>query len=451
MRHVFPILLAFLVTAPLMPAQTRPQLKKKLRSMIAQAKNDTDKLFEAATFAKDHNFNADYKNLIKKILRIDKDHARANAAMGRVKFDGQWISQADYKKRLAAKMEAEFKAAGKVKINEVWVDKEQVEDAKKGVFHHDGQLVNKWEMQQFQAGKVRHPRTGRFIEASDLEKANEGLVPLDDGRWVTVTDADRFHSDKSRPWVLRTKYCYIISTVPLAELEKTAAMIDVAAGSALKVFGGAAPPPSRIAAIRIAKTTEDYQEIGKEIGTGDDVFGVYIAGGNGADSAQTIDGSDSRLVIMNYGEPRARPYFARHAAGLAMCCSFLPAEGDDVAAWFLRGVAAYASQHLGPGDSKWYAQQQQKKGGLSNLQEWFGDFKVSIDVSADAVDGNIFQAGLLIAFCLKGGDKQATDALLKVRRACTEGGKAGPAVEGLQKVLTARQAGVKAYFESLLK
>ena len=141
MKHLTLILLALFVMAPLVPAQPRPQLKKQLRVMIAQAKKDTTLLFEAANFAKDHNFTAEYKRLIKKILKIDKEHVGANAAMGKVKHEGKWISQADYKKELAAKLEAEFKAAGKVKVNGIWVDKAQVADAKEGVFHHDDRLV----------------------------------------------------------------------------------------------------------------------------------------------------------------------------------------------------------------------------------------------------------------------------------------------------------------------
>jgi len=450
MKHLTLILLALFVVSPLMPAQTRPQLKKQLRVMTAQAKKDTTLLFEAANFAKDHNFTAEYKTLIKKILKIDKEHAGANAAMGKVKYEGKWISQADYKKQLAARLEAEFKAAGKIKVSGVWVDKAEVADAKKGVFHHDDRLVNKWEKQQLQAGKVRHPRTGRFIDASDLKKAEEGLIPLADGRWVPVKDADKFHSNKSRPWTIRAKYCLMVSTVPLAELEALASGIDVSAKSVLKIFGGEDPPPTRIATIIVAKTTDDYKDIGTRIGHGRGVWGVYIGDPDSNQSGRELQGSESRLVVMNYGPTGSRKYFAHHAAGLAMCCSFLGDDVDDVPAWFTRGVAAYASQHLKPSDAKWYAKAY-LKGGVADLGDWFDDFKISIDISAEAVDSNICQSGLLIAFCLKGGDEQATEALLRVTQACKNGGKVDRAVQKLQKVLASRQAKVSAYLDSLTK
>ncbi len=101
MKHLSLILLALFLVVPL-AAQTRPQLKKQLKVMITQAKEDTKLLFEAATFAKDNNFTADYKRLINKILKLDKDHVGANQAMGRVKHEGEWITEADYKKQLAA-------------------------------------------------------------------------------------------------------------------------------------------------------------------------------------------------------------------------------------------------------------------------------------------------------------------------------------------------------------
>jgi hypothetical protein len=452
LKHLPLILLCLCVLAPLAPAQTRQQLKKQLRAMIAQAKNDTTLLFEAANFAKDHNFTADYKKLIKKILRIDKDHAGANTAEGRIKFEGKWISQADYKKKLIQKLEAEFKAAGKIKVSGVWVDKEKVADAKKGVFHHDNQLVNKWEMRQFQAGKVRHPRTGRFIEAIDLKKAkDEDLIRLPDGRWVPVKTADRYHSDKARPWMIRSKYCFLVGIVPLAELETLASGVDVSAKTVLKIFGGGDPAPDRIATIVVAKTTDDYKNIGTRIGHGRGVWGVYIGDPGSPESGKELDGSKSRLVVMNYGPTGSRKYFSHHAAGLAMCCSFMGDTVDDVPAWFVRGVAAYASQHLKPSDARWYAKEYLKKG-VADLRDWFDDFKISIDISAEAVDANICQAGVLIAFCLKGGDKQATDALVTVTEACKRGGKAVPAaVEKLQKVLIRRQKQLKAYYDTLVK
>ncbi|MHC4516533.1 MAG: hypothetical protein ACYTGW_11560 [Planctomycetota bacterium] len=452
MKHLILILLALFLVAPL-SAQTRPQLKKQLRVMIAQAKKDTKLLFEAATFAKDHNFTTDYKRLINKILKIDKDHAGANQAMGRVKYEGQWISEADYKKKLAAKLEAKYKAAGKIRVAGVWVDKEHVADAKKGVFHHDGRLVNKWELLQFQLGKVRHPRTGRFMEATGLKKAEEGLIPLADGRWATVEEADKFHADQSRPWVIRTKYCFLISTMPLVELEKMAAIVDVGATSVLKIFGGDDPPPTRPPVIRIARTTGIYTTMGEQFGTGDDVYGVYIADGNAPGSTAKFQGGNSRLVLMNYGEPSWRPFFARHAAGLALCCSFFGDEIDGLPAWFPRGVAGYAERFLNEPQTKHFAKQHKANGGVMDLKDWYKDFKITIDISNKAVQANIFQAALLVAFCLRGGDKHATDALQRVTAACVsqKGGKAVPAVENLEKVLARRRDEIKAYFEKLIE
>ncbi len=329
-------------------------------------------------------------------------------------------------------------------------DKKHVADAKKGVFHHDGELLNKWQMQQFQLGKMRHPRTGDFIKAEDLEKAEEGLILLSDGRWVTGDEADKFHSNKSRPWTFRTKYCYLVSTVKLAELEKMGTLMDVGAARLFKIFGHGSPPPTRPAVIRMAKTTELYRTFGERLGTGDDCFGVYIASGAPAATVD-IQGGRSRLVIMNYGESSWRPFFGRHAAGLALCQSFFGDEIDDVPAWFLRGIGCYAARFMQASQIKHFGRQHKDKGGVGNLKEWFDDFKITIDISPSAVHGNMFQAGLLISFCLKGGDKRATNALMKVTQACQKGGKAAPAVENLQRVLASRQKQVKAYFENLIK
>ena len=67
------------------------------------------------------------------------------------------------------------------------------------------------------------------------------------------------------------------------------------------------------------------------------------------------------------------------------------------------------------------------------------------------VKAHMFQAGLVIAFCLKGGDKEATDALMGVTKAVQKGGKVTPSVRNLEGVLIQRQAQLKAYFEKMLE
>ena len=55
MKHFTLILLA-LVLAVSLPAQIRSQLKRQLQTMISKAKKDPTAMFEAAGFAKEHNF-----------------------------------------------------------------------------------------------------------------------------------------------------------------------------------------------------------------------------------------------------------------------------------------------------------------------------------------------------------------------------------------------------------
>src|SRR5690606_30663479 len=117
-------------------------------------------------------------------------------------------------------LEAEYSAKGYKKIDEIWVAPEEVDDARQGIFHHEGQKVSHNEKLALQAGKVRHPRTGELIDASDLEKAKSGYFPLRDGKWGDQKEANTYHEEISRPWLVRTQSAQILSTLPIETIEE---------------------------------------------------------------------------------------------------------------------------------------------------------------------------------------------------------------------------------------
>src|SRR5690606_581559 len=123
--------------------------------------------------------------------------------------------------------EAAMKAKGFVEVDGVWVAEDEVDDAKRGIFRHDGERVSKAEKLALLEGKVRHPVTGEFIAAEDLPKAEAGQFPLgSSGRWGEEAVADAFHKEVGTPWVFRTHYATLISTKPIAELKELARTLD---------------------------------------------------------------------------------------------------------------------------------------------------------------------------------------------------------------------------------
>ena len=102
--------------------------------------------------------------------------------------------------------DAEMQAKGFVEAGGAWVDKQHVEDAKRGVFHWNDELVTKGEYLAMQRGNVRHAVTGELIDAADLEKSRGRSFPIDGGKkWVDEKEADAFHAKGGQPWTLTSQ------------------------------------------------------------------------------------------------------------------------------------------------------------------------------------------------------------------------------------------------------
>ena len=59
-----------------------------------------------------------------------------------------------------------------------------------------------------------------LADKAHLEKAKNKYFPIgSEGRWVDEKEADTYHSDVGRPWMLRTNHCTILSTPPADPLQ----------------------------------------------------------------------------------------------------------------------------------------------------------------------------------------------------------------------------------------
>src|SRR5690606_19301421 len=169
-------------------------------------------LVKAASWAKEHGLDTEWRRLLNRVLQLQPSHEAANKALGNVQYEGRWMSPE--KAEILGK-----RAAGLVYVAGVWVEEAHAEDARAGVFHFRGERVTRPEYLALQAGKVRHPRTGDLIESADLEKARNNLFPDGNGGWVDEAAANQLHARIQSPWVLRTKSVTVVSRMPLAELE----------------------------------------------------------------------------------------------------------------------------------------------------------------------------------------------------------------------------------------
>ena len=171
-----PIVLA-LLAAPAV-AQSTSQVKKELKSLEKAAKKDPEALFNAGKYAKENGLDKDAKRLFEKVLKLEPDHSGANLALGNEQVEGKWIPAKEAQKLREKALEAKYASQGFKKIDDIWVEPDKVDDARKGIFWHEGEKVSHAEKVLMQNGHVRHPVTGFLIKAEDLQKAKDGYFPV---------------------------------------------------------------------------------------------------------------------------------------------------------------------------------------------------------------------------------------------------------------------------------
>lgn len=445
------LMLAATVLAVPALAQTPSQLKAELRSKETAAKQDPDAMFDAAKWAQGKGLAAEARRIFQAILKQKPDHEGANLALGNELVEGKWLPAKEAEAARKRLMEAEAKAKGLVEVGGVYVEKDQVDDAKKGIFHHDGQLVSRKEMLLMLAGRVRHPVTGELIAAADLDKANQGQFPIGGGRWVDAKEANSFHQDTEHPWLYRTSYYTLISTLPVETLDKVKIIVDQAYESVSKFLGGVAPTPAHRPIVFVAATVDEFKGFGQGIGDETSSYGAFLTREEAR--VNTPYQEDARAAVCNWGEKgNWGEYYAMHAAGMAYLGSLLQDLDTKAPLWFEEGFGSYASRFRTGRDAGYFGEQHVAKGGVKDLKAWFNSFAISAEVEVSEINYNVFQAGLVLSFAASGANAKVTDAMLEVTRCFKEGkGKnLEKAIDKLQKQLIGTEPELRAYLQKLI-
>ncbi|HEB51751.1 MAG TPA: hypothetical protein ENI87_00710 [bacterium] len=442
-----PLVLA-LLAVPL-AAQSTAQLKKELRKMERAAKKDPAALFEAGKWAKENGFTSDAKRILNKVLKLDPDHEGANLALGNEKFDGKWLPAKQARKLREQAEKAEYEAKGYKKVDGVWVPPDEVADAHNGVFHHDGEVVTRDEKLALMHGKVRHPETGLLIDAKDLQKAKDGYFPLGKGKWGDLAEADKFHSEMSRPWVIRTDHATIISTLPLAQIQNLKNYANQGHEKVAPLFGNREPSPAKRPVIIIAKTQSEYREYGQALGDGTDVAGAFLTR---LDAEFHLGGQGVVRPAICDNEKNWGPRYVRHAAALAYVNAIAEDAGADLPLWFVHGIGSYTSRFENDSDAGWFGKQNLARGGVGNVKAFFNSFDLNGDMQSTEIAYELFRAGLMVSFATHGGDQACTDAMRAVTDALSGKSKksATKAIEKLEKALAAAQDKIVEYLNKLI-
>ncbi len=446
-RLLLAVLAACFLFATPVDAQSRAQLKRELKKM-ERAAGDTDALMATADWAKEKGLATDYKRLLNRVLKREPDHEGAMAGLGFVRYKGEWKLKSKVDLLIKQEQEAAYIAQGLEQVDGVWVSSAEVEDAKVGVFHHDGDVVSRDEKLALLEGKVRHPMTGQFIAKEDLAKANQGMFPISEGRWVDQEAADEYHSDFSHPWVVRSYHATIVTTAPLAQTGEMKQVADSSIELVRPFFGSKVSHPAHRPVVIACSTTDEYRQVGNAIGSETSVYGAFVAERTPPDLGSFV--FEDPPGVANWGEKSWGPYYVRHAAAAVYAQSVAAESKAELPLWLLVGVGSLAERHFTPGVSAHFGNQHLSKGGVQDVEDWFASFEVSADVP-DRVEYNIYQAGLAVAFSMRGGDAESTRAAQAFTASLGQGGSGvEKAAQDLEMVLTGKEQELRAYLKDVI-
>ena len=453
-----PVLVVFAaLLAPAAPGQTREENKQELAERETAA-TDPESLMELARWAGENELRTDYKRLLNKVIGLDPDHEEARQALGYVRHDGDWMLRAKRDLMVKKQREAAFEAQGLTKVQGVWVGEDEVADAEAGIFHHEGETVTREEKLALMEGKVRHPITGAFIAAEDLEKANQALYPTGDS-WVEWAEADEYHADPSRPWVWRTRNATVVTNLSIQHMEDVVFHVDEAIDAAKLFFQGTDPSPAFRPTILVCSTVPMYQDVGNAIGAETSVYGAFVA--EQAPQFTTVTLGQPPAVA-NFGEQQPwGTYYLRHAAGLAYAQTLGRSAGARLPGWLLSAVGSLVERHSSPDIAKFFAQQHLASGGIrgleswgyESLEDWFGGFRISSELASDRIAHNIFQAGLLLDFAMRARDAEATAAAGSLVEALRDrdGEAVDEAVKAFRNTLGAKETELRAFLKQVIE
>lgn len=433
-------------------AQSPAQLKTELREKETAAAKDPDQLVEVGKWAEEKGLAAEARRIYQAALRIDPAHKAANEALGNELVEGKWLPPKEAAAARKKALDAQYKAAGMVEVGGVYVEKQHVDDAKRGIYHHDGEIVSKEEKVALMSGMVRHPETGGIIEARFLEKAQAKLFPIGtEGRWAELADANRYHADPNRPWVLRTAHGTLVSTLPLEKLQEIKQFMDRGIERLQPLFGFAATRPAQRPTVLVAATVDEYREYGSQFGDATSAYGAFLSR-DGTLMKVPFQGEVRPAICHWETQNKLGPYYLRNAAGMSYVSGLCAAAGAEMPLWFQIGCGSYSSFFENDHDAGWFGKAHVTRGGVKDLESWFHSFAINGDMEATAISYNVYQAGLMISFAANGGDEKTTAAMQEITAAFASGKAKAVAktMEKLQGLLAGKEDRIRAHLQTLI-
>lgn len=467
----------------LVPPGQDPDRDKEYERRKKEAGKDPEALWELYLWCDAYGMSKEARACLHGILRADPNHRKAHELLGHVFYDGQWFASEKLLDKYKKEEEERIaKEKGLVRFQDRWVPPEDVPFLERGMVRDDdGHWVSVEELEKLKAGWRRQDL--QWIPPDEVPNLEKHLWKCGD-RWLAESEANTYHAELDRWWVIPSEHYVLYTTVDRAVAQRATEAMEYAYRDLVRIFGK--QPKSPVPVVVLRETSQ---------------YGRFAAGVEGGQPPTELRGLSSihhAFFADGWFDPQTHRFmgagvalwnsatedadrFGVHAARHAAAQSYVEAidpspkavakaergsgftEGDvgdfwgekRLPEWLRWGAAAYAERYfVDPfvktgGDPywarKWSVGNIKSRGGLRPLGQVFDD-RLSID-DREGSERLINERGLVIAFVMDGGCKPVADAHAAVVEALLADKDPARPIEKLRKEIEKHEAELKAFAE----
>jgi hypothetical protein len=419
------------------------------------------------------------KRVLLKLVKLEPDHAEARAALGHIRYEDQWFES---DKELEAHKKKRAKELGLVDWKGEWVEPADLPFLRKGLIKDRlGRWIDPEVQKKLDEGWVQQDLV--WVAPDDKGKIAEGLWKCGD-KWLSLADADEFHSYLGAPWIIPEGKAIVWSFAPRAIASKALEIVNKAYFDVSKATGVTSELQVPFA---LARDQEQFLKLCD----GDESFDHPLLEPRALSSQMRaafldlwfdFDAGVYRGMGATFWDPAVEhaDNYAIHDVRMAYGLSWMEAidpatkaidevladkqkrveqrfaldriNGRKLPEWIHWGVASYASRwfvdtSVGQGGNpqwapQWSAENIKNKGGLDPLG-------TILDCQLRADDENasklVNEVGLLVAFCVDGKNVEASQAWNAVFTALKGGGDVESSLTALRKFLLQSESAIRAF------
>lgn len=445
-------------TVVALPVAPQDDVKAEFEQKKAAVdENDAEALFELSLWAEANGLKTDYKRLLRKVIKVDKNHRQARELLGYVEYDGRWVTKREMERLEKKKEEAAMEAKGLRKYEGEWYPAAEVEKMEKGLFKVEVNGEEKWvtrrDKERIEQGLVQYK--GQWITAEEKANVDKGLFKVGDD-WLTEEEANGHHASLENPWEIDGTYSNMITTCERGFGNKALVQAKKSIERSYQVIG--MPMPEEFAKINLmmVRTVDDYNAIGQ---AAQDDMDAAMSSSYGCFSFEDPNSATYvgvvHFTVLDESQPEKNEqftqYLVRHAAAEAAIRNV--GWNEELPRWFVTGTATYVERYWDPFNANgvkilgaWSAQALNREGGLMKLQSFFEPFTINRQT--------LLQSGLLISYLTHGQlPESVSEQWEKVKGIMVTEDQKGLAKEflRLESVLAKEEKAFQDYADSLLR